>query len=971
MADCSTLLDEDLESFVFNYLSDSPKPGGESLLLDFPEIDLSQLDASDFDSNGCFDELQWCNDHSENESSQYSTEDSELLQIIESENDALLAAFTQTLDDIQDDDINFSAFISSGDGDLCPLPAFSPKHSIPAESHKSPESEDELSILKKLLLSPAQLPTNCSSRRQGSSKFRPPRTWSKVENQADRQLGLHQSQNRSCTELQRHLVSTTQVPQASESHSKEESLEIKEEDSDSYEEHSEDESVNSLLSPTLEDRKPQFTCEREKRAVVDLIRYMHTYCLPINKHNTDEKSQHCNSLLKRPKLESTRRTKPYSNQGCHGDSINSKGNCHAVGKYKRTKPTLAAFSILKELLAKDISGDVSKPYRLAKPVYAAFSNSCGSQVPQRKTEPGVGRGIKNEMETTPRSCTSVKKETMDNERDSGRASNMVQDHITVKPAPKQEGSVYAVRRSSRLNPEISEWLCFNDEQFSQTCVVQTAANVQPSPAAQTLCVNTEPFCHEEQVAEVEVDDLPETKCLVQAESTLLEDLEAFERDLNEAHNENERKESHSIENSRCPPLSLSQNDCSFAKTNFEALSVELCGTAGLTPPTTPPYKPTEEDLFKPEINQGSVKNESLITSSSKMERIEETMSVNRKLSKKHPERTELYAHLSRTAELSTTTESHSVKRSFSRSFGDHDYCQVKKVETLLHRKVLKSLDLPIHVETRSKISAHPVPQRKVENQQACSRKEDSKALKDLEIRASLTKHFGLPDNTLIESGAICSSPEYDSVFEDSGSEYSSPLEDEESSVPPRTKMCSRRSYPFIADSASFSSPRSTGHRSPVSRRMMRCDNSEQRHIGNLSQRQIQKRREKAIDERRVIYIQNLSNSISANELKNRFEVFGEILECRVLNKSRGEKYGFITYGCSEAAALSLMKGASLRKKNEPFFHLSYGGLRHFFWTKYTDLDSNAEESSPALKKSKYDSMDFDSLLKEAQRSLHR
>lgn len=56
---------------------------------------------------------------------------------------------------------------------------------------------------------------------------------------------------------------------------------------------------------------------------------------------------------------------------------------------------------------------------------------------------------------------------------------------------------------------------------------------------------------------------------------------------------------------------------------------------------------------------------------------------------------------------------------------------------------------------------------------------------------------------------------------------------------------------------------------------------------------------------------------------------------------RGDKYGFITYRCSEDAALSLKNGASLRKRNEPSFQLSYGGLRHFFWTRYTDLGKKA------------------------------
>uniref|UniRef100_A0ACB8EK40 Peroxisome proliferator-activated receptor gamma coactivator 1-beta n=1 Tax=Sphaerodactylus townsendi TaxID=933632 RepID=A0ACB8EK40_9SAUR len=56
--------------------------GEEHLYSDFPEIDLSQLDASDFDSANCFNELQWCCERSETESSQYSTDDSELFQVL-------------------------------------------------------------------------------------------------------------------------------------------------------------------------------------------------------------------------------------------------------------------------------------------------------------------------------------------------------------------------------------------------------------------------------------------------------------------------------------------------------------------------------------------------------------------------------------------------------------------------------------------------------------------------------------------------------------------------------------------------------------------------------------------------------------------------------------------------------------------------------------------------------------------------
>jgi len=35
----------------------------------------------------------------------------------------------------------------------------------------------------------------------------------------------------------------------------------------------------------------------------------------------------------------------------------------------------------------------------------------------------------------------------------------------------------------------------------------------------------------------------------------------------------------------------------------------------------------------------------------------------------------------------------------------------------------------------------------------------------------------------------------------------------------------------------------------------------------------------------VVYVRNLSSSMSSSELKKRFEVFGEIVECQVLSRT--------------------------------------------------------------------------------------
>ena len=67
---------------LFPFLSPQGGDSGEEqLCADLPELDLSQLDASDFDTATCFGELQWCPENSETEPTQYSPDDSELFQV--------------------------------------------------------------------------------------------------------------------------------------------------------------------------------------------------------------------------------------------------------------------------------------------------------------------------------------------------------------------------------------------------------------------------------------------------------------------------------------------------------------------------------------------------------------------------------------------------------------------------------------------------------------------------------------------------------------------------------------------------------------------------------------------------------------------------------------------------------------------------------------------------------------------------
>ncbi|XP_045577588.1 peroxisome proliferator-activated receptor gamma coactivator 1-alpha isoform X5 [Salmo salar] len=142
---------------------------------------------------------------------------------------------------------------------------------------------------------------------------------------------------------------------------------------------------------------------------------------------------------------------------------------------------------------------------------------------------------------------------------------------------------------------------------------------------------------------------------------------------------------------------------------------------------------------------------------------------------------------------------------------------------------------------------------------------------------------------------------------------------------------------------------------------------EKREFERAEQRERQ--REKAIEERRVVYVGRLRSDSTRTELKRRFEVFGEIEECAVNLRDDGDNFGFITYRYTCDAFAALENGHTLRRSNEPQFELCFGGQKQFCKSNYTDLDSHSDDFDPASTKSKYDSMDFDSLLKEAQRSL--
>ncbi|XP_029361988.1 peroxisome proliferator-activated receptor gamma coactivator-related protein 1 isoform X2 [Echeneis naucrates] len=127
---------------------------------------------------------------------------------------------------------------------------------------------------------------------------------------------------------------------------------------------------------------------------------------------------------------------------------------------------------------------------------------------------------------------------------------------------------------------------------------------------------------------------------------------------------------------------------------------------------------------------------------------------------------------------------------------------------------------------------------------------------------------------------------------------------------------------------------------------------------------------KAIDERRVVYVGRIRSSMTHDELRERFSQFGEV-ECVSLHfRDRGDHYGFVTFYNMKDAFTAIDNGGKIRKPDELPFDICFGGRRQFCNSHYSDLDANRDADPPPPRR-RFDDLDFDSLLKQAQRGLKR
>ncbi|KAM3866849.1 peroxisome proliferator-activated receptor gamma coactivator 1-beta [Diretmus argenteus] len=936
MADCAPLLDEELSSFVFNYLTEtSGSQYGEEevcsdrLDTDFPDIDLSQLDASDFDSVNCLSELHWCNDQPADASPAsicYSTTD-ELFEI-EEENAALLAALTDSLDGMVDAEVGgLSVFPTLGEepdqekeeDDNLPLNAgnFS-------QSALGAETEDP-SLLKKLLLTPPNVPTGIDLHKDAghghrhsnrSLHLRPIRPLVKSDIPQERKPRAVRPAGRLCTELHRHLTTAQDAEEDAPAPDTEEDEEEEEEDEDSEseddEEEEEEESSSSeaesgaaAVSAPVAPAKPQFSSEKELASVVELIRYMHTYCLPVRKQQGwDRKDRELSGPARsRARADASRPAAPHG----HGKVVlvTSGGPTGAVSVAPRRLPfarrrELKANSLLRELLVQSSSFDVSKPYRLHSPPYAH------SHSPHRGG--GGARPAPPLSSSSTPSKPELHKDFASSSPDRRTLSDSFFSEVPQSPEemPEDSGGSFSVRRSRRLASFPSRF----------------AKRLRPGRA-----VGGEGREKEEKEEERRVKLLPTQAGGGTTTQPLVEQPTPGDGTMEPT------KPCCNSEKRACLCLPLNPKSTGEYSTKPFEQTLDLCGTAGLTPPTTPPHKPVEDELFKPAEGGkgGGGGGGSNSGGGGGGESVHPTANANGAtkgsswLSRAHhqrklPEQTELYAQLRRMGQAGDD-EVH-------RPFGDHDYCALSLGES--RNRSTAILGAILRAREGGEEGGRTQAPKGAEGQGSV----EAKGKEEDEERPALLEMLEKQQEHQMTTVVMSLSPPSERQL----AAATPPTSEEEA----ERSSASRSPSPIL-----HSSPNSPAAKIDFSENSEICPDDKQRNKAKSDE-----------DNCQVFYIHNLPSSVTQNMLRKRFQVFGNAEDCKVIIRN-DERCGVIKIR---------QPGVQRHwREREMLFQNGAGGLRRVTRKRYIDLD----EAGPGPVKSKYDALDFDTLLKEAQKSLQR
>merc|ERR1719266_1894414 len=108
-------------------------------------------------------------------------------------------------------------------------------------------------------------------------------------------------------------------------------------------------------------------------------------------------------------------------------------------------------------------------------------------------------------------------------------------------------------------------------------------------------------------------------------------------------------------------------------------------------------------------------------------------------------------------------------------------------------------------------------------------------------------------------------------------------------------------------------------------------------------REVQRRKQRQVEERRVVYVGRITEGTTRADLRKRFETFGAIEEISVHFRDRGDNYGFVTFRNKADAFAAIEQGND--DTSYPKVDLCFGGRRTFCKEKYSDLDSRSLHTS--------------------------
>lgn len=264
---------------------------------------------------------------------------------------------------------------------------------------------------------------------------------------------------RLCTELHRHLTTDQDAEEAAAPDTEEDEEEEEDEDSESEEDEEDDgeeeeesssssevEGAAAVSVVPVEPAKPQFSSEKELHSVVELITYMHTYCLPTRKQQGWERKDRD---LQRPRVRPEASRPAATNSHSRVVLVATPGTSGGLTGTSNSAPRRLPFarrremktnSLLRELLQQSSSFDVSKPYRLHSPPYS----HCHS--PSRGGVHAASAPAKSSP-VQPPSTTNAKPELRKDSPE--RRSDSSEPPQSLEEAAENGGS-FSVRRSRRL-----------------------------------------------------------------------------------------------------------------------------------------------------------------------------------------------------------------------------------------------------------------------------------------------------------------------------------------------------------------------------------------------------------------------------------------------------------------------------------------------------------------------------------------